>query len=216
MGKMKRFLVLSCILVFVLTTGISAKAANIVAKKNTTGTIKADLSSKPASMKSSNKKVAVLQWNANDNELIYKAKKPGKAKLTYKAGSRTYSVKIFVFKDANPFKSIKIGAKSFKSKDLKEIDDWGALYGCIPPASGKLKVKMKKGWKIQKITVVHPDGKRSVVKNKKKVSKVEGLIFLIKNTKYKFKETVTLMTDDYFDDLDDDLDDSEEEYDEEL
>ena len=75
---------------------------------------------------------------------------------------------------------------------------------------------MKKGWKIQKITVVHPDGKRSVVKNKKKVSKVEGLIFLIKNTKYKFKETVTLMTDDYFDDLDDDLDDSEEEYDEEL
>ena len=50
----------------------------------------------------------------------------------------------------------------------------------------------------------------------KKVSNVDGIIFQIKNTKYKFKETLTLMTDDYFDDVDDDLDDSEEEYDEEL
>lgn len=99
-------------------------------------------------VKSSNKSVAAVEKDYPTFEL----KKPGKATLTFvvtkKSGSKkTYKMTIKAVKYQNPFKSVKIGSKEYRSKFKKDV------FYELEKGSGKYKVAITpaKGWKVESI-----------------------------------------------------------------
>ena len=212
MKQLKRILILASILVFVLVTGIYAKTyTNTVVMK----TKKKDpvwgvpftgdyfITKKPVKMTSTNKKVGSLYWQTY--MLGIKTKKTGKATLGFKlkGNNNKYKIKLYVLKDCNPFKSIKIGKEAVDG--LKTIDNWtGADEYCfLPISSGKLSVTIKKGWKLVKIKASSDCKKWKTVKNNANIELKEGktgaLKFIIKNSKLGFKTNLILYRTDYFD-----------------
>ena len=136
--------------------------------KNYGGRIRAKSSSfKLVSVKSSNKKVltAARAKSGSDGTLACKVKlkKTGKATVTLKlkhlssGKTITYKKVYTVKKYANPIKTLKIGKKSLASKFKS-----ATYYGQGKKLSGKLQIKTKNGWKVERIDLL---GKSQVLKN---------------------------------------------------
>ncbi len=134
-----------------------------------------------------NKKIATAT-KLNDEEhgpaIFLKIKKAGSTtvKFTLKKGSRSYSYtwSLKVSKYTNPFKTFKIGSKSYVSKFNNTCTS--ILQTKV---SGKFTYTLKSGWKVQKIRkYTEPDKNVAVKKNQKiTLNKGEGLILWMKNTK---------------------------------
>lgn len=152
--------------------------------------------SKIKNVKSSNKKVIEVKkyWVDDYGHIVYNIKKAGTATISFDlvVNKKTYrySVKIKTVKYENPFKSFKIGSQNYISKFNKT--DWvGTDKGWqsfLKPVSGKLKISLKKNWKITemyRMPMFNYD-KKTTVKNNKKVNlKSEVLDICLKNTKTK-------------------------------
>ena len=98
----------------------------------------------------SNKRVVAIEDKSDPSIQL---KKPGKATVTFtvykKSGAKkSYKMKIKAVKYQNPFKSVKIGSKEYRSKFKNDVE-----YE-LEMGSGKYKVSVvpAKGWKIEKIT----------------------------------------------------------------
>ena len=120
---------------------------------------KTEKDAKITSVKSSNSRIKVYRNNHIDENgkkqvsFTIQGKKPGKAKLTikFKAGSKTKTVKktVRVKKYPNQIKSLKINGKTIKTKgDRKFFYNNSSKY---KKTSAKIKMKLKKGWKISYI-----------------------------------------------------------------
>lgn len=119
-------------------------------------------------------------------------KKQGTTKVSFKMGSKKYSVQVQTYKYASPIKSIKIGSKNcmkfFKPKYMSRLSEgaWQVLAASEEPA--KVKVVPNKGWKINKI-YSDWDG----YKKYKNGSKIKGYFSIeMKNTKTGLIETYHL------------------------
>ena len=104
--------------------------------------------------------------------LSYKVKKNGK--------TVTYKIKLCVYK--NPFKTLKVGNANYKSQF--SVGDYSTLL----KGKGKVKIKLKKGWKVKSIKV---QGGGSNWRKLKKGEQVDiehkhSLRITLKNTKYRF------------------------------
>lgn len=137
------------------------------------------------SVKSSNKKVAVLKHKYGTYWV--KVKKAGKATLIFKAkavGSSKYvkkTVKVTATKYEAVIKSLKIGSKDY-SKKFKKVGD----YYRAAPFKGKLNIKLKKGWKVDAIYFYDDSTEKTKkIKNKAKVRLDAGdsLSFVFKKGK---------------------------------
>lgn len=107
-------------------------------------------------LQTSNKKVATIKTVKYDKFgtdviIIIRAKGIGKCTVSYSVTTNgnktTYVYNYKVVKYRNPFKTIKVGKKNFKNKYNKTY-----IYLQPKAISGKLNIKVKKGYKIQKIT----------------------------------------------------------------
>lgn len=115
------------------------------------------------------------KWDSEgDTYYTVRVKKAGKATITFKAkepnaGDETYVAKkitINSIKYLNVVKTFKIGKKNFKTKFKKE-----GYYWQKKKISGKLNVKVKKGWKIKGMWYGnYSTGKEKKVKNGKKIT----------------------------------------------
>ena len=131
-----------------------------------------------ATAKSSNPSVAVLTedtWKGDDGKTygsyVIKSKKPGKATLTFQVKNPdadsyvTKTVKVKVVKFVYPGKVFKVGKKSFVKKYKGK-----PYYYVSKKLSGKVKVKAKKGWKVDGIYFYDSSKDKSKkIKNGKKV-----------------------------------------------
>lgn len=130
-----------------------------------------------ATAKSSNPSVAVLTERTwTDDGKTYgsyeiKSKKPGKTTLTFQAKNPdadsyvTKTVKVKVVKFVYPGKVFKVGKKSFVKKYKGK-----PYYYVSKKLSGKVKVKAKKGWKVDGIYFYDSSKDKSKkIKNGKKV-----------------------------------------------
>lgn len=98
---------------------------------------------------SSNKKVLSVTKKLKGKNYIVSAKvlKTGKVKVRFKTTEDDFYSTYNIFKYTNPFKTLKIGKKSFASKFKKKFK-----YGKAPNnTSGKLSYKLNKGWTITSI-----------------------------------------------------------------
>ncbi len=196
--------------VFMLTLllGMSASAKTyenkIIAAKNLykkillTACPKDDL----VSFKISNKigKLSVSKTKRNGWIALYlKPKKTGKTTVTLKfkdpetGETHTNKMKVTVYNYKNPFKSFKIGKKNYASKFKKR-----QTVEKVGPASGKLKIKLKKGWKIK--SILHQDMSSTVlrstkVKNKQFIDLTSKayITIILKNKKYGIEECFSLL-----------------------
>ena len=137
-------------------------------------------------VKSSNKKVASVTTRKEgaDVEVCLKLKKQGMTNLSYKVKKNgktvTYKIKLCVYK--NPFKTLKVGNANYKSQFN------GGDYSTLEIGKGKVKIKLKKGWKVKSIKV---QGGGSNWRKLKKGEQVDiehkhSLRITLKNTKYRF------------------------------
>ena len=119
------------------------------------------------------------------NEILvntFNSSKSGTTKVlvNVKRGKKTYklSMKVKVISFASPIQSAKVGKKNVK-KYISNVP-----YGLLKKdCSGKLSIKMKKGWKIQKIEQT-VNGKTKKIKNNKKINTAKGAILItVKNAK---------------------------------
>lgn len=119
------------------------------------------------------------------NEILvntFNSSKSGTTKVlvNVKRGKKTYklSMKVKVVSFASPIQSAKVGKKNVK-KYISNVP-----YGLLKKdCSGKLSIKMKKGWKIQKIEQT-VNGKTKKIKNNKKINTAKGAILItVKNAK---------------------------------
>lgn len=85
-------------------------------------------------------------------------KKPGKAVLTVRAEKngkyKTYKIKVTVKKYSNPLKKLKIGSKDLTKKFNKK-NEYATMNK--KPLEGKLRIKVKSGYKIKKIYSYWPE-----------------------------------------------------------
>lgn len=148
----------------------------------------------PKKVKSSNKKVlSVTAGNENGYALILlECKKPGTATVSYKFKGKTHKVKFNVVKYKCPLKTLKVGKKNYTSAFKKSA--YGETGG--KALSGKVKVKLKDGWKVAKIQALRMDtGKMKTLKANKKLPANCGAIYVTaKNTETKQKIRFTLST----------------------
>lgn len=154
--------------------------------------------SKIKNVKSSNKKVIKIKNYGVDTDnygyINYDVKKAGTATVSFDlvVNKKTYhySVKIKTVKYENPFKSFKIGSKNYTSK-FNNTDWVGTDKGWqsfLKPVSGKLKISLKKNWKITemyRMPMFNYDKKTKVKNNKNVNLKSELLDICLKNTKTK-------------------------------
>ena len=116
----------------------------------------------------------------------------GTTKISYKINGKKRSVNYVVKEYANPFASLKVGGKdctaAFNPGSVKN----SVGYIVSGPLSGKLSVKLKKGWKLVKAWV--PGRSIKYVKNGGKVSKTRTIGFYIKKGKQKEQIWVTAVS----------------------
>ena len=116
----------------------------------------------------------------------------------------TYKLKLCVMKYSNPFKTFKIGKKNYashyKGNTFTELEK---------PVKGKLKLSVKKGWKISKIYHYYGyEGKKKIRNNKKiELNTADSVEVILQNKKYGASTTFTL---NIYDGGDSDYDDDSE------
>lgn len=160
-----------------------------------------DSKGKITQLKSSDKKVAIAKKGKTD---LYPCieitpKSAGTTKISFKCGGKKCTSTVYVTDYENPFKSIKIGKKDFTTKFDKSNE---YVYKQKHSMTGKLKIKLKKDWKIKTMYTeyIGDEGTQGdIVKNNKNVSlrtNVYGgktqLIILLQNKKTKETMEVTL------------------------
>lgn len=114
-----------------------------------------------------------------------------KVLVNVKRGKKTYklSMKVKVVSFSSPIQSAKVGKKDVK-KYISNVPMGQLKKNC----SGKLSIKMKKGWKIVKITQT-VNGKAKKIKNNKTVNTAKGAILItVKNAKLNQIEELKLST----------------------
>lgn len=114
-----------------------------------------------------------------------------KVLVNVKRGNKTYklSMKVKVVSFSSPIQSAKVGKKDVK-KYISNVPMGQLKKNC----SGKLSIKMKKGWKIVKITQT-VNGKTKKIKNNKTVNTAKGAILItVKNAKLNQIEELKLST----------------------
>lgn len=135
------------------------------------------------------KAVAVTpQMNKNVQTAQYwlevKAKKAGKATISFSYKGKRYKCKYRVYKHANPFSEIRIGMNdfldSFKKARSVSID---LLIDDIPKPTGKLVAKAAKNWKIKSITLSSITGSRAVKSGVSITKKTNGVSIECKSKK---------------------------------
>lgn len=100
-------------------------------------------------LKSSNKKVATVKKVPHPYGVMVclSPKKPGKTVITFDIIYNNKRIhrksKVYVWKQKNPFKSFKLGKKSY-TKKYKNDD----IYTVEKAIKGKLSYRLKKGWKL--------------------------------------------------------------------
>ena len=129
------------------------------------------------------------------NEILvntFNSSKSGTTKVlvNVKRGKKTYklSMKVKVISFVSPMQSAKIGKTNVK-KAITNTADALLKKNC----SGKLTIKMKKGWTITEIYQFGATGKSIKLKNNKKVNTSKGRIFItVKNKKANQIELLSL------------------------
>ena len=114
-----------------------------------------------------------------------------KVLVNVKRGKKIYklSMKVKVVSFSSPIQSAKVGKKDVK-KYISNVPMGQLKKNC----SGKLSIKMKKGWKIVKITQT-VNGKTKKIKNNKTVNTAKGAILItVKNAKLNQIEELKLST----------------------
>ena len=130
--------------------------------------------------------------------MIFSFLKPTKAIVKYTAKDSTgkpvsHTITFIALKYANPFKVLRVGSKGFASAFNKDSYSEGKIRKGV---SGKLKIKLKKGWKIKEISYCASDA--SSIKKVKSTAaiafknKTGFLSIELKNTKYGFTQTFFL------------------------
>ena len=152
--------------------------------------------------KSSNTKV--LAVSSGEQYLVLTAKKPGKAKLTYKLGGKKHVVTIVVKKYKNPFKRYKVGGKNCASIYNKGRAMYSPYKSMEYGFSGNVKITPKKNWKIVDIRPTFSKGDnvyRKGIKNGAKLPEgTYNLRVIMKNKKTKvIQRTYLYMYNDYND-----------------
>lgn len=144
-------------------------------------------SKKISNAKSSDTSVATVEvqaFKANGKRFyvlgVY-VKKTGTTNISFKWGSKAYTVKYKVVPYANPVKSIKIGSKDFTKKFAPKALTWGSdsvMAGTSANSySGKVVIKPAKGWTVKRIWCWKNASSTSpkFVKNGAKVSSVKSV-----------------------------------------
>lgn len=136
-------------------------------------------------VRSSNKKVAVVATRKGGTgvDVYLKLKKPGTTNLSYKLKKNgktvTYKTKLNIYK--NPFKTLKVGKANYKSQ-FNNGD-----YSTLMEGQGKVKIKVKKGWKVKSIKVQSGGKWRKLKKGEKvDIENKHSLKITLKNTKDRF------------------------------
>ena len=128
-------------------------------------------------IKSSNKKVCIADYDTSESKEYYRVvfKSPGYATVSgdvYKSGKLvgTFTQKVTLLKYKNPFKKLKIGKKNFAKYFKKKLQPNIKLKKA---AKAKIKVKLKKGFKLGEIYTSHAKKNGSlnnkIVKNGSKI-----------------------------------------------
>ena len=99
-----------------------------------------------AAVKGKSSKAYILVKKAGSTDLKLKAKKKGADKYS------TYKASVTVYEYTNPFKTYRIGKKSFKKRY-----DSSLLYGTSGVLKGKVTIKAAEGWKLVSISKMGPD-----------------------------------------------------------
>ena len=127
-----------------------------------------------------------------------KFKKPGKATIKYSYnwgnGVSTTIIHYTVRKYTNPVSSLKIGGKEYKKKYNKNT---GFPLKAKKISNKKVKIKLKKGWKLKSVVryTLKGDSYQPVkLKNgfKKKLKKRDLIYFNLKNTKNKDETAIAI------------------------
>ena len=112
-------------------------------------------------------------------------KKVGTTKITYKWGGKKHTVKFVVKKYTSPVKSFKVGSKNyaakFTPKAIGKTEGGGSIVAVkagSKPLTGKVNIKLAKGWKLLKVWYWTQSGnnwKMHYAKNGASVSKAKTL-----------------------------------------
>ena len=108
----------------------------------------------------------------------------GTTTISYKINGKKHSVNYIVKEYANPFVSLKIGGKDYTSAFNPGSVEYYSASAAVKSFSGKLSVKLAKGWKLVKAWWV-PGNTLKFIKNGSKVSKAKFIGFYIKKGKQK-------------------------------
>ncbi len=142
---------------------------------------------------SSNTSVAttwVDSYDIGDGKTIYvlkvQIKKTGKTKITYTFAGKKHTVTYIVKKYTNPLKSLKVGKKNYASlmnpKAIAHGGDTASAASLNDPFTGKITIKLKKGWKIKKCWYYKPyNGGMKYFKNGAAIPKWNTLYIWVKN-----------------------------------
>lgn len=150
---------------------------------------------KITSVKSSKKAIATAKackMMQCDGSAVYylrvTLKKAGTTKISFKHNGKSYAVRYRVKKYANPLGSLKVGSRDFVSYcNLGKLDG-NCSYASnanvpVSAFSGKVRVKVKSGWKINQIIVYPKNSGSKVIKNGRKVKDAWQLGVLLENKK---------------------------------
>lgn len=148
--------------------------------------------------KSSNKKVLTISEAGKKNYVGLELLKAGKAVVSfdvvYKGKTTSLKTSVTVRKYARPCSSFKVGNKEYASK-IKKSSFFHQGYKGKKRTKEKVSIKAAKGWKLNYITYIGPDGKEKKVKNKNYVKYDDGSVYMIayfQNKKTKEIQTVQM------------------------
>ena len=111
-------------------------------------------SSSLKNLKSSNKSVLTVKatkyknGNMYSTEIMAYAKKAGSATVSFKAGGKSYKVKVTVKGYANPVSYIKVGGTKLSATKFKKTNVASLKYAKFANKNCKITVKPAKGWKL--------------------------------------------------------------------
>lgn len=107
-------------------------------------------------LKSSDKSVAELSkvTTKYGTSLYVTAKKPGTATLSYKAGAKSYEIKVTVQKYQNPVNSIKIGKKMINGEKFNKRSTCILKYKDFANKKVRINIQLAEGWSFdQKLSM---------------------------------------------------------------
>ena len=148
-----------------------------------------------SAIKTSNKKVAVAtaDYGAERTSLQIAFGKAGRATISftakYEKQKKKYSIAFSVYRYASPVVSVKLGGREyaarFQTSPCWEGPDSAAEREKFYNRKLKIKVKPTKGYRLESIRLIAPDGSFRAVKNGKKVkiSPDNMLAIALKNKK---------------------------------